>query len=452
MSELGAQTNCPITDYVINVFEHLARAGIPHCLLRNIEFLTQGLPYTNTDLDVLVRSEDLGRIQAILLDCGFVRTRQSTVSLHIGYVAYLATEGRTLALDLHLNHPSWNDIPYGQGDLVLRDAVGSDPPIPGDAQMAALLVLHSILDKKSFKWEYIEILNRLLRAGLDPDRVRSIFEGILRRPLADRMVALLSGRDYAGLLSLRPKVIRSLLGLRPVAWANLCACLWRSRLRQVRKRLFPPALLVALIGPDGAGKSTLGTHLNDRLQACGIPVRRFYMGRWHSHILPLAGLARSYGVSSTGPQEVTDLSHAYADPPKVKGRRRIYRLFRDVVYVAEMSLRYLLRIRPALHKGGVVLTDRYAFDLLLDPNVTDLTRLVLSGLFPRPHLCFYLHNSAEALRRRKAEQSLDEIQRQLDIFASYQERLGFIPTLSNHLEETIHKISERTVLEYFKRV
>ncbi len=452
MNEPATRTGSAIVVRVRDLLNTLHGADIPYCLLRNHEPLTEDAPCDNTDFDILVRSGDLSRIGPILRDAGFVRTRESTVRRHIGYMACIGPPGQILALDLHLDHPSWNDIPYFPGDRLLSENVAkSSTSIPCDSHTAALLVLHSILDKKAFKEKYIQILDHLLEGGLDPDTVESLFAQTVGERLAGDLTAALTRRDYPGLLALRHRVIQALLDLRPVAWANLLLCLWRSRWKRLHRRLFPCALLVALIGPDGAGKSTVGDHLKNRLAVCGIPVHRFYMGRWHSHILPLAGIARTQGASAKAdPSPQPADPRAPADPVHLSGRP-LYRLVRDAVYLAEMALRYALRLWPALRRGGVVLTDRYAFDLLLDPNATVLAHLALTRIFPRPHLCFYLHQDAETLQKRKQEQSLFELQRQLDVFARYQARLGFIPILSENLDKNVHEIFQPTVLKYITR-
>ena len=195
MTDISPKTYCAITHYVKSILRKFDRETLPYCVLRNYEFLTEGQPYDNSDLDLLVRSRDLARIHTILMDGGFVRTQQSTVRLHLGYAAYVAGAGRVLSLDLHLDDPSWNDVPYVAGNHILRESIGSEPPIPCDAHTAALLVFHSILDKKSFKRKYIDILESLLRSDLDLCKVKSIFEDRVGKPLALDLTNGLKDRD-----------------------------------------------------------------------------------------------------------------------------------------------------------------------------------------------------------------------------------------------------------------
>ena len=128
--------------------------------------------------------------------------------------------------------------------------------------------------------------------------------------------------------------------------------------------------------------------------------------------------------------------------------RPFYRFARDAVYILEMSLRYAVRLKPALRRGGIVLTDRYAWDLLLDPAVTWLSRWLLPTCYPRPHFCFYLHHNAEVLHARKSEQSLEEIQRQLDVFAQFSDRLNLIPIHGGDLDQNTDQIARSIILKY----
>ena len=450
MNRLTHTSDCAIASYAERLIRDLNEAQIPFCILRNHEFLTAGAPYDNADLDILVRSRELARTGATLRNLGFIRTRASTDRRHVGYVACAPGSGRVLALDLHLDSPSWNDIPYFSGEAVLRDRVHrSGVPVPSALHTAALLVLHSILDKKAFKPAYVEIINGLLDGGLDPRELQPLFGQFLGPRLARDLVESLKRRDHATAMALRGRTIRRLLGSHPRAWASLALCLWRSRWRRLGRRLFPPGCLAAITGPDGAGKSTVKEQLIRRLEAAGIPVRSFYMGRWHSHILPLAGLAQTRGAEAVAKSDAdfADAAPLPGDPVKLHGRP-IFRFVRDAVYLAEMFLRYAIRLLPALWRGGIVLTDRYAFDLLLDPNVTLLARFVLTRLYPRPDLCFYLHQSAEVLHQRKAEQSLAELRRQLDVFDRYSDALGYVSLRSDNFDVNVDEIYQRILLQY----
>ena len=423
------------------------------CILRNYEFLTEGAEYDNADVDLLIARKDFHRVSEILNDLHFQATTQSTVSRHIGYIAFYAPH-HLLALDLHLDHPSWNDIPYTDGHAVLQERIiKNDIPIPADHHTLPMLVFHSILDKKNFKEKYINIINEIFEKEKNKDHLFQLFQTTAGTKISERIFSLLANHNYSALLQTRKSIILYLLRSRITHGFNLAACLIRSRSKQIKRKFGRPALLIALLGPDGAGKSTTLTNVQNALTESGLNTTRFYMGRWQDHILPLDRIAKTKGATKQTPQPKTPQQASvsqHADPVKIQGRR-IFRFIRDGAYLLEMYMRYFLRLRPALKKGGIVITDRYAYDLLLDPNGTWLLKWAIPYFYPRPHICFYLYHDAQTLIARKGEQSQDEIQRQLTVYNQYQHQLAFTAVKSETPEATAEHVLHLTVEAFFKR-
>ena len=443
----------PVTSRVRALFATFALEGLHWCILRNHEFLAEDTPYVNTDLDILVSADEVSRFDRALRRSGFVRTRESTVSRHIGYAAFSSDVPRILAVDLHIGDPTWNDVPYLPGKLLLGRTSSTMPWISHPPHVTALLVLHSILDKKRFRPEYRCTLEKLIGIDLDMAEVCDLLSRGVGRKMAGRLVDLLADRDYDALIRSRGRLIVLLLARRPWRVPGVAACLIRSRLRRLKQRFAPPSVLAALLGPDGSGKSTVGEELTRRLTGCGISVRRFYMGRWHGHVLPLAKVAARHGASATASASPPDPAGdpVAGDPVRLPGRP-YFRLARDAAYLADMFLRYLLRILPALRKPGVVLTDRYAYDLMMDPSATALPGFVLKHLYPRPDVCIYLHNRADVLQTRKSEQSLNELNRQLDAFEKIKRPFGLLPVETHDLSDTVAAVSHQIVQRYLKEL
>ncbi len=183
-------------------------------------------------------------------------------------------------------------------------------------------------------------------------------------------------------------------------------------------------LSCALIGPDGAGKTTVCRRLERELGELGLPAEYIYMGvskGSSNRMLPTTRLlARLPGARAdrTGPRD-----HASARQP-ASGRGGPLRALKATLglcnRVAEEWFRQALSWRHRRH-GKIVLFDRhfyadyYAYDIAGPRAGLSLARKLhgwmLEHLFPRPDLVVYLDAPADVLLARKGEGNCDLLER-----------------------------------------
>ena len=236
----------------------------------------------------------------------------------------------------------------------------------------------------------------------------------------------------------------------------------RGRLEEFRSRfgraVRPPGLMVAVLGVDGAGKSTV----MDRVQRDLAPAfwgTKLYHGRaldsplrWRKQVRLKRrerDRLKHEAKSTTNPHAVP-LSR---DPHDKPSRGFVFSLVKLGLWWADYTLLgYAADVYPRLRRCEMVLFDRYYHDLLVDPRRHRyggpmwLARFV-GRIFPRPHLVMLLDAPAEVLHARKQEVSLEETVRQREAYLDLVKRLpnGHVVDASKPVQEVVND-AERIVL------
>lgn len=170
---------------------------------------------------------------------------------------------------------------------------------------------------------------------------------------------------------------------------------WRRFKRQLDCMRRPTGLLVACLGPDGSGKRRLIGALSDE------PIQPF------DHVYTMRmrpRLIRQAPVNPTVAPWLKKPRSAVAVPAKL------------ALFVVDYWLGYLVRMRPRMTRAGLVVSDRYYDDVLVDPRRYRLRRRyglarALVPWIPRPDLWLVLDAPAEVLKDRQREVTEEESSR-----------------------------------------
>ena len=216
----------------------------------------------------------------------------------------------------------------------------------------------------------------------------------------------------------------------PVAIAERIA---RESARIMRRIAHPTGLVVGVVGPDGVGKSTLATHLE---QAGAGVFRRSVRLHVGPGVLPPPALLLGR-KASTG-----DNPHGQVPSGSLGSTVRTAYLVMDTLVGWPQKV-WAPRLRSSL-----VILERGLHDLMVDPRRYRLTKppgLVrhLARILPQPDLGS-LQAPATVIHHRKPELPIDEIERQL---AEWQVRAAEDPTRFRTLDasESSEKLGARAL-------
>jgi thymidylate kinase len=177
---------------------------------------------------------------------------------------------------------------------------------------------------------------------------------------------------------------------------------------------------VALIGPDGSGKTTISRRLQAEL---GLPVTPIYMGvnTYSSNVmLPHTRLIRALRRRAGG--DDSDVPPDVRKPAPKSVPRRLAASVRSGLRLASWLAEEWYRLGVASHhtrRGRIVVFDRHFFaDFYADdireaqgsrPLARRIHGFILQHVYPKPDLVVWLDAPAEVLHARKPEGSIERV-------------------------------------------
>ncbi len=376
-----------------NVFSALEQAGIPWCLLRGEAELADPAG----DVDLLIGHADAPRVRRILERLGFLHVPAWGQGSHTFFFTYYQPTDRWIKLDIV------TELSYGpQFALRTRAEAGCLARRQRNAVLAVLapddafwtLLLHCMLDKETFAPHHAQRLQELVAMARIDGPMAQMVEKVCSAPWdADRVVACVRRGDWLALEQTAPMLRAAWMQQQPRGtW-------WQPRVRRFRQlthrllyRLRRRGLSVALLGPDGAGKSTLAASIQDSF--C-FPVRSVYMGLW---------------------QQTTTHTRVLGIPGSHLARRML----------TIWSFYLLARGHQAL--GRLVIFDRYTYDARLSrrKHLHWRERLywwVVGHACPTPDLVLVLDAPGSVMYERKGEHSAEFLETQRQHFLALRQQI-----------------------------
>jgi thymidylate kinase len=230
---------------------------------------------------------------------------------------------------------------------------------------------------------------------------------------------------------------------------------WLSEIgTRVKACVQPGGLMVAVLGTDGAGKSTVTARVERDLAPVFSSTKRYHRPvasarRWikrHQTRSPSTKPARASVPIAEADGRPAGGPHPLGAPP----RKLPASLLKLGFWWADYTvLGYLLAIYPRLVNSTFVVLDRYFDDLLVYPESYryggPLWLAHLVGRFiPRPHLVILLDAPPEVIQARKDELTFEETAHQQAAYVKVVERLsnGHIVDAAKPLDEVVREVEE----------
>lgn len=204
--------------------------------------------------------------------------------------------------------------------------------------------------------------------------------------------------------------------------------------------LYPCGMDIALLAPDGGGKSTILA----ALKQYGITS---FSGVERKYIRP--GLFKNIG------QYKPNAKPEMVDNPNPHGRKPdgiLKSWIRFLIYLVDFSLGYIIKVIPLKWQRKLVVFDRYYYDYYVDMyryhySLPAWVPKMFSFLIPRPAVTFVLYAPADVIYKRKKELTLEETQRQCNEFKKITEKTSnaILINVDRPIEEILDDIVRNIV-------
>lgn len=384
----------PLPPLLLASFSALDAAGVRWCLLRgDPDDLARGA----RDVDLLVAADDWPRLDRLFAGLRLLRISSQGGGRGGFYVGRDAGSGAWVRIDIitDLAYGRFGQFETGTAATCLARLTRRDEiPVmdPDDAFWA--LVLHCMLEKGAVADRHATRLQALVDQARDDGPLGTFVAAVLpadRDPA--RLRAMVRDDAWPDLVALRNGVLlrlwrRDMLGTtRRAVGRAVRRCPGFGWLRRGRW-----GVSVALLGPDGAGKTTLAAAIAAEF---GLPVRQVYMGMWSQSQRGVLG-----GVP-----------------------------------VLALVARPIAALRKGLvgeyHRahGRLVIYDRYTYDALLAPRgrlelVKRSYLWILEHAAPTPQLVIVLDAPGDLLFARKGESDPARLEQDRRAFCALADRLA----------------------------
>ncbi|PKG82548.1 hypothetical protein CXF85_13785 [Colwellia sp. 75C3] len=164
-------------------------------------------------------------------------------------------------------------------------------------------------------------------------------------------------------------------------------------------------LLITFLGPDGAGKTTVGDGLAEAIKSSFNGVERF-------HLRPSSFSSKNNTVT------------VVENPHEQSVRGVVPSIAKLIYFIVDYFVGNITKINHLKRKSYLVIFDRYFHDLLIDPiryryGAPMWLAKLASYFIPKPDLFIIFDAPTEIIQARKKEVSFEETERQRQAYLAF---------------------------------
>ena len=419
-----------VSTILFGVLRLLDRAGVAYCILHGYERFSGGI---TSDVDCIIEASRRPRELVALISREGSRLGATVLRCSEWLIVLGGTgpggERCFLTLDFATDY-ELNTVPFYAGSEVLRTrAWRGEFWVPAPRIEFGCYLVRTIA-KGRLDQARLHRLRDLFQQ--DPAGCMSEIERHWQAATAGIVGSAMRSGDWnpvsSRLAKLQAELAWGAIARRPLRFLS---AKFRRQVARLKRFAQPNGLEVVLLGPDGAGKSSIIAALERQLIG---PFDRSICRGFAPPVLHLLGADKRV--------RQTDQPHALPlrSPMVSVGRAAYWLLYHTSGYA---------KLRIALARSTLVLNDRHFLDLFVDTKRYRyggpmwLLRLV-RWLIPKPDLVILLDVPAEVLQRRKQEVSFGESARQRNAYLSLVRGLsnGYVIDAARPLQEVADQVGD----------
>lgn len=394
--------------FVITLFLLLNKECIEYSVLRNYQFLPQHTG--GSDIDLWISSKDVSRLYAILEK---VRNEVGSnlvsylTDVHCPKVCYLSTE-EGCQIDIFkgcINYQNnamiteqsiKENITYYKNIKILDDCFANViaflKEIINNGRCDNKYIMPLYANKNVYQKEYLQTKFPLFSSFF----IEELYNAIQKENIPQQIPVLYQ--------LAKKSIVKS--------------CLSFYRFRKIKRVFQKPGYVIAVLGTDGSGKSTVINAITP------IVNEAFHKSVVYNHLRPnvIPDIAVLMGKRKKAEKEEVVV---VSDPHAGKQSGFAGSLVRWGYYMIDYIFGYLKKVWPAIHtKSKVFIFDRYYYEYYFDQkrSHTSLPQWILrvgEWFLPRPDLILCLGGDPKKIYERKPETSLEEVTRQTKVLKDF---------------------------------